>query len=373
MGRVPGHSALDLMAQAMDAALLSAGLERAAIDGVITLPVLTEDWMMPAGHVARGLGLSPRYLSTVDLAGAGGAAAVDQAARVIASGGADTVLCIAADALLSGLSRERAVGVMANAAAHPVAEQPAGPSVPALYALVAARHMYEYGTTAEQLAAVAVQMRRHAGLNPNAHMQAPLTLEQVGASRIIASPLRLLDCAPVSDGGAALLMMSAARARQLGLRAARVLGSGYGLSHVFLTDADDVLATGARQSGAAAFAAAGLDARDLDFACLYDCFTITLLLALEDLGLCPRGEAGPFVACGTIDRDGALPVNPGGGLLSGGHPGLPAGLLPVAEAARQILRQAGARQLPRADVALAHGSGGVVGMHCSLLLGSDDV
>ena len=262
---------------------------------------------------------------------------------------------------------------MAHAAAHPVAEQPSGPSVPALYALVAARHMHEYGTTAEHLAAVAVQMRRHAGLNPNAHMQAPLTLEQVAASRMIATPLRLLDCAPVSDGGAALLLMSAVRARQLGLRGARVLGSGYGLSHVFVTDAKDLLATGARQSGATAFAAAGLGPRDLGFASLYDCFTITLLLQLEDLGLCPRGESGPFVASGAIGRDGSLPVNPGGGLLSGGHPGLPAGLLPIAEAARQILRQGGARQLPPTDVALAHGSGGVVGMHCSLLLGSDDV
>lgn len=216
-------------------------------------------------------------------------------------------------------------------------------------------------------------MRHHAGFNPNAHMQAPLTLDQVASSRVIATPLRLLDCAPVSDGGAALLVMSAARARLLGLRGARLLGSGYGLSHVFVTDAEDLLATGARQSGAAAFAAAGLTPGDLDLACLYDCFTITLLLELEDLGLCPRGQAGPFVAAGSIDRDGALPVNPGGGLLSGGHPGLPAGLLPVAEAARQILRQGGARQLPRADLALAHGSGGVAGMHCSLLLGSDDV
>lgn len=143
IGRVPGVGMLELMMEAMDAALLSAGLERAAIDGLITLPVLTEDWMMPAAHVARGLGLAPRYLSTVDLAGAGGAAAVDQAARVVATGGAETVLCIAADPLLSGLSRERAVGMMAHAAAHPVAEQPAGPSVPALYALAAARHMHE--------------------------------------------------------------------------------------------------------------------------------------------------------------------------------------------------------------------------------------
>ncbi len=373
VGRVPGRSALELMEDATARALADAGLERDAIDGVISMPCATESWIMPAAVVARGLGLEPGYVSTVDLAGAGGTAMVDQAARVIATGGAEAVLVVAGQPLLSGLSREGAVSRMAQSAAHLTAEVPAGVPVPGLYALLAARHMHLYGTTREQMAAVAVGTRAHAALNDNAHFRAPITVEDVLSAKPIASPLTLLDCAPVSDGAAALVVVSAERARTLGPRAAYLLGSGHGLSHVYLTDAEDPLVTGARRAGATAFAAAGLAPSDMDLAQLYDCFTITVLVELEELGFCPRGEAGAFVAAGGLARTGALPTNTGGGLLSGGHPGLPAGLFPVLEGARQVMGAAGARQLPRADLALVHGNGGVIGMHCSLVLGSDRV
>lgn len=373
IGRVPGRSALELMADATAGALASAGLPRDAIDGVISLPCATERWIMPAAMVARGLGIEPDYVSTVDVAGAGGAAMVDQAARVIATGGAEAILCVAGQPLLSGVSRDLAVARMAQSAAHIAAEVPAGVPVPGLYALLAARHMHLYGTTREQLAAVAVETRRHAGANPNAHFRKPIGVQDVLDAKPISSPFTMLDCAPVSDGAAALIVVSSARARQMKARAAYLLGSGYGLSHVYLTDADDPLATGARRSGAAAFKRAGMVPADMQLAQLYDCFTITVLLELEDLGFCPRGEAGAFVAGGGLARDGALPANTGGGLLSGGHPGLPAGLFPVVEAARQIMHEAGPRQLPKADLAMAHGNGGVVGMHCSLVLGSGDV
>ena len=373
IGRIPGRSALDLMNRATENALASAGLDRSAIDGLITSPIVTERWVMPAAVVARGLGITPIYLNTVDLAGASGVAMVDQAARAVATGACECVLCVAAQPLLSGLSGNRAIELMAEGAAHAQAETPAGPSVPSLYALLAARHFYQYGTTSAQLATVAVEMRRHAGLNENAHFRKPITMDEVLRSKPIASPLRLLDCAPVSDGGAALLVVSAERAKQIKRRAAYLLGSGYGLSHAYLSDATDPLTSGAVQSGQRAFQKAALVPADMDFACLYDCFTITLLLELEDLGFCARGESGPAVASGWIGRHGGLPVNPGGGLLSAGHPGLPAGLLPVAEAAKQIMREAGQRQLARADLAIAHGNGGVLGMHCSLIFGSADV
>ena len=373
VGRVPGRSALELMAEATLRALLDAGLERDAIDGVISLPCATETWIMPAAVVARGLGLDPGYVSTVDVAGAGGTAMVDQAARVVATGGAEAVLVVAGQPLLSGFSREGAVARMAQSAAHMAAEVPAGVPVPGLYALLAARHMHLYGTTREQMAAVAVTTREHAALNDNAHFRNPITIGDVLAAKPIASPLTLLDCAPVSDGAAALIVVSPERARRLRPRAAFLLGSGYGLSHAYLTDAEDPLATGARRSGATAFAAAGLTPADMDFAQLYDCFTVTVLIELEDLGFCPRGEAGVFVAAGGLSRTGRLPANTGGGLLSGGHPGLPAGLFPVVEGARQIMGAAGQRQLPRADLAMVHGNGGVIGMHCSLVLGSADV
>ena len=373
LGRVPGQSALDLMAAATERALADAGLERGAIDGVISLPCATEGWIMPAAIVARSLGFDPAYVSTADLAGAGGTAMIDQAARVVATGGAEAILVVAGQPLLSGFSRDQAVASMAQSAAHRTAEVPAGVPVPGLYALIAQRHMHQYGTTREQMAAVAVTTRAHAALNDNAHFRAPISIDDVLAAKPIASPFTMLDCAPVSDGAAALIVVSADRARALGRPAAYLLGSGYGLSHAYLTDADDPIHTGARRSGAAAFARAGLTPGDMDFAQLYDCFTITVLIELEDLGFCRAGEAGPFAAAGMMARDGSLPTNTGGGLLSGGHPGLPAGLFPIVEGARQIMRRAGVRQLPKADLALVHGNGGVIGMHCSLVLGSDHV
>lgn len=373
IGKVPGRSAMSLMAEAADNALASAGLTRDAIDGVLSLPCATEKWIMPAAVVARGLGIEPDYVSTLDVTGASGAAMLDQAARVIATGGAEAILCVAGQPLLSGFSRDQAVANMAQSAAHLFSEVPAGVPVPGLYALIAARHMHLYGTTREQMAAVAVQTRAHAGLNPNAHFRTPISIADVLGAKPISSPFTLLDCAPVSDGAAAFIVVSAQRARQVKRRAAYLLGSGYGLSHAYLTDGTDPLATGARRSGATAFRKAGLRPADMHFAQLYDCFTITVMVELEDLGFCAQGESGCFVQSGALARDGVLPTNTGGGLLSGGHPGLPAGLFPVLEAARQIMGEAGARQLPRADLALAHGNGGVIGMHCSLVLGSADV
>jgi acetyl-CoA acetyltransferase len=344
-----------------------------AIDGVITVPVMTERWITASSVVARGLGIDPRYVTTLDLAGASGAAMVEQAGRAVAAGLCEAVLCIAGQPLLSGFSRDRAVAAMAQSAAHPVAEAPYGPPIPALYALFAARHMHDFGTTREQLAAVAVQMRRHAGFNDNAHFRAPITIADVLSAKPISSPFTMLDCAPVSDGACAMIVVSAERARKIKPRAAYIHGAGYGMAHAYLTDSDDLRLAGAAKSGAAAFAAAGMRPADMDFACLYDCFTITLLLELEELGLCPRGESGRFVADGNIDRDGVLPINPNGGLLSGGHPGLPAGLFPVAEGARQIMGEGGRRQLRKTDRAVAHGNGGVVAMHCTLVLGSQNV
>ncbi len=373
MGRVPGVGALGLMLEATDKALLSAGLDMTAIDGVITVPVKTETSSVSASIIARSFAIEPRFINTIDLTGASGAAMIDQAAQAITAGHCETVLCVAGQPLLSSMSRDGAVASMANSAAHPEAEVPYGPPVPALYALFAARHMHEFGTTREQLAAVAVQMRRHAALNDNAHFQKPITVADVLAAKPIATPFTLLDCAPVSDGGAAMIVVSAERARRIKPRAAYLHGAGYGMGHGYLTDAVDLMHTGARRSGKAAFAAAGMRPSDMDFASLYDCFTITLLLELEELGLCPRGEAGRFVEDGHIGRDGSLPTNTNGGLLSGGHPGYPAGLLPVAEAARQIMGEAGPRQLRRTDRAVAHGNGGIVAMHCTLVLGSENV
>lgn len=370
VGKVPDRSALQLQSDAALAALADAGLQMSDIDGLLTTPVRVEHWNMPCGVVAHHLGIRPSYLATVDLAGASGAAMIHQAALAIASGQCSAVLCVAGQNLLSHGSRATAVKSMAEGgSAHPQFEVPYGPLVPSLYALVAQRHMHEYGTTAEQLAQVAVTIRRHASLNPNAHKREPITVDDVLKSRMITSPLHILDCAIVSDGAAAAIVTGAARARDLRRAPVHLLGQGYGLRHSHIGEHVDLTTTGAVDSGRAAFRSAGLTPADVDVAQIYDCFTITVLVELEDLGFCKKGEGGSFVEGGRIALGGALPITTHGGLLSGGHPGLGGGFFHVIEAVRQLRGDAGARQVADAEVALVHGNGGIISIHCTLLMG----
>ena len=370
IGKVPDRSALQLQADASRAALADAGLRMADIDGLLTTPVRVEHWNMPCGVVAHHLGIRPSYLATVDLAGASGAAMIHQAALAIASGQCTTVLCVAGQNLLSYGSRAKAVKSMAEGgSAHPQFEVPYGPLVPSLYALVAQRHMHEYGTTPEQLAEVAVTIRRHAGLNPNAHKRELITVDDVLKSRLITSPLHVLDCALVSDGAAAAIVTSASRARDLKRKPVHLLGQGYGLRHSHIGDTE-LTTTGAVDSGRDAFRTAGLKPSDVDVAQIYDCFTITVIVELEDLGFCKKGEGGHFVENGRIGLGGELPITTHGGLLSCCHPGLGGGFFHVLEAVRQLRGEAGERQVKEAKVSLVHGNGGVISIHCTLLLGA---
>ncbi len=370
LGVVPERSALQLQSDAASAALADAGLALGDVDGLITTPVRVASWGMPCGVVASHLGVRPAYLATLDLAGASGAAMIHHAAMAIGSGQCSTVLCVAGQNLLSNRSRASAVQSMAESGgAHAQFEVPYGPLIPSLYALIAQRHMHEFGTTEEQLAQVAVTMRSHASRNPNAHMRTPLTLNDVLASRVITSPLKLLDCALVSDGAAAAIVTRSDRARALRKPPVHLLGQGYGLSHSHVGEYRHLTRSGAVESGRAAFASAGLAPSDIDVAQLYDCFTITVLIELEDLGFCPKGEAGRFVADGHIALGGSLPTTTHGGLLSAGHPGLAGGFFHVLEAVRQLRGESGERQVEGAEVALAHGNGGAIAIHCTLILG----
>lgn len=370
IGKVPDRSALQLQADAAQAALTDAGLKMTDIDGLLTTPVRVEHWNMPCGVVAHHLGVHPSYLATVDLAGASGAAMIHQAALAIAAGQCSTVLCVAGQNLLSHGSRAKAVKSMAEGgSAHPQFEVPYGPLVPSLYALVAQRHMHEYGTTPGQLAEVAVTIRRHASLNPNAHKRDLITIDDVLNSRMITSPLHVLDCALVSDGAAAAIVTSAERARDLKRKPVHLLGQGYGLRHSHIGDTE-LTTTGAVDSGRDAFRTAGLKPADVDVAQIYDCFTITVIVELEDLGFCKKGEGGRFVEGGRIALGGELPITTHGGLLSACHPGLGGGFFHVLEAVRQLRGDAGERQVKDAEVALVHGNGGVISIHCTLLLGS---
>ena len=372
VGKVPNRTALQLQTDATLAALADAGLQLADIDGVLTTPVRVEHWGMPCGVVANHLGIRPRFLSTLDVAGASGCSMIHQAALAVSTGQASAVLCVAGQNLLSKRSRADAVKSMAEGgSAHPQFEVPYGPLVPSLYALVAQRHMYEFGTTSEQLAEVAVTLRRHAGLNPNAHKREPITVQDVLKSNLTTAPLHMLDCALVSDGAAAAIVTSVERARDLRQPPVRLLGQGYGLSHAFVGDYKTLTTTGAVDSGRDAFSSCGLTPADVDVAELYDCFTITVIVELEDLGFCPKGEGGRFVQDGNIGLSGKLPVTTHGGLLSAGHPGLPGGFFHVLEGVRQVRGSAGARQVKDVEIALVHGNGGTVAIHCTLLLGKD--
>jgi acetyl-CoA acetyltransferase len=369
VGQVPDMSALQLQHIAALEALADAGLSLGDVDGLLTTPIRVAQWAMPCGVVARGLGIVPRYLATLDVAGASGTAMVHHAAMAIASGQCTTVLCVAGQNMLTHASRGDAVQKLADAGwAHPRFEAPYGPLVPTLYALVAQRHMHEYGTTPEQMAEVAVTMRAHAGLNPAAHKTKPISIDDVLASRMVTSPFHVLDCALMSDGAAAFIVTSLPRARDLKARAVRLLGSGYGFSNSYIGDIEDICTTGAVQSGRDAFRMADVTPADIDVAELYDCFTITVIVELEDLGFCPKGDGGRFVEGGRIRIGGELPVTTHGGLLSAGHPGLAGGMFHVNEAVRQLRGEAGPRQVQNADLALAHGNGGVIGIHCSLVL-----
>ncbi len=369
-GKVPDRSALQLQSDAARAALNDAGLTLKDIDGLITTPVRVEPWNMPCGVVASFLGVQPAYLSTLDLAGASGAAMIHHAAMAVASGQCNTVLCVAGQNLLTNKTRSSAVQTMAESgAAHPQLEVPYGPLVASNYALIAQRHRHEYGTTEEQMAEVAVTIRRHASLNPNAHQTKLITVREVLDSPMITSPLKRFDCALVSDGAAAVIVTHADRARDLKQKPVRLLGQGYGLSHSYVGEALNLPVSGAVESGKKAFAMAGVTPADIDVAELYDCFTITVIIELEDLGFCKKGEGGAFVQNGRIALGGALPVTTHGGLLSACHPGLGGGLFHVLEGVRQVRGTAGARQVKDAKLALVHGNGGTIAIHCTLLLG----
>jgi acetyl-CoA acetyltransferase len=232
--------------------------------------------------------------------------------------------------------------------------------------------MEEYGTTSEQLAEIAVSTRRHAALNPLAMYRNPITVADVLASRMIASPLHLLDCSVVTDGGGAVVMTTAERARDLPKPPVHVLGAAEGFTHLHLMELESVTDTGAQASGKRAFAEAGLKPADVDMAMIYDSFTITVLLTLEDLGFCAKGEGGAFVENGRIGLGGELPVNTDGGGLSSNHPGM-RGIFLIIEAVRQLRGELGDRQVEGCKVALVHGTGGWLSSQGTLLLGREEV
>lgn len=377
VGKLPGHTPMDLAAEAALDAIADAGLTLADVDGLVTCNAMAQPLMYPGEALAEYLQIYPKFLIGVGAGGGTTFSILQHAAAAIATGQCDTVLVTMADCLRTGLSREQSM-VMQSASGHPEFERPYGATVPAYYALAAQAHMHQFGTTAEDFAHIAVICREHACANPAASMQKPLQVEDVLASPMIADPLRMLDCSLVSDGGAAVVLTSAERARDLPNPPAYVLGVGEGYGHEHISQARSLSTSSAVLSSERAYEMAQVNAAGIDFIELYDCFTPVVLIELEDLGFCDKGAGGQLARSGRLraaaaheGRSDALPMNTHGGLLSHAHPGNPGSMFALTEAVKQIQRRAGDRQLPRTDRALLHAQGGILSSHCTLILGSE--
>jgi len=356
----PGLTPVDLMAQATHGALEDAGLQLSDIDGVFTA---TTQLPFPALSLCEYLGISPRYVDGTNIGGSSFMSHLGHALAAIHSG-----MCSVA--LIAYGSNQRTVG-RSQSAPQEISpyDAPYQPRFPLnAYALAAARHMHEFGTTREQLAEVAVAARQWALLNPKAWEKKPLTIQEVLSAPIVSSPLSVRDCCLVTDGGGAILVTSAERARTLKKTPVFVLGVGDAVTHRHVASMPDLTTTGARLSGERAYAMSGLTAKDIDVIELYDAFTICTILFLEDLGFCKKGEGGGFVERGAIAPGGAWKVNTSGGGLSYCHPGM-YGLMLLIESVRQLRAECGARQASGAQTALVHGNGGVLSSESTVILG----
>ena len=369
VGRVPGRSPLPLAADATRAALADAGLQKADLDGVLACSAFAAPFHRFSVAFSEDLGIQPTFSNTLQVSGATAATLFNVAAAAIAGGLADTVLVVGADSLLTGLTPDLTLRSLTESRDQQY-EMPFGIPVANTFAMTAQRHMLEYGTTPEQLAMVAVIERAHAAATPGAQMTAPITVDDVLSSGWVTTPYHKLDCSLISDGGAAFVVTSAARARALGIaKPVYILGGGecYTHEHIFLMPS--LTTTGAVQSSARAYAMAGCTPRDIDVAGVYDCFTGTVVMMLEDLGFCPKGDGGPFAAEGVLAPGGALPANTSGGGLAYTHPGM-FGIFLLVEAVRQLRGECGARQVEGAELGLVHSLGGGFATQATTILGT---
>lgn len=366
LGRTPDKTVLQLQHQAARAALGEAGLAFADVDALFS----AGNWAWsPNLMLAEYLGIRPAYTDSTNIGGSSFEAHIGHAVAGIEAGLFEVALITYGSTQRSDRSRNRAGHTFKLTEQF---EPPFGlPTPVGAYALAAMRHMFEYGTTGEQLAEVAVATRKWAALNERAFMRDPITIEDVLASRWVAEPLHLLDCCLVTDGGGAVVVASAARARQTRKPPVWILGHGQAHTHNSIANMPD-LAThqAAILSGRAAFAMAGLGPAEIDVVEIYDSFTITVLLTLEALGFCGRGEGGAFVSGQRTAPGGPFPLNTNGGGLSYCHPGM-YGIFLLIEATRQLRGECGPRQVEGARTALAHGTGGVLSSAATVILGKD--
>jgi acetyl-CoA acetyltransferase len=365
MGRIYGKTAAGFAQEAIQLAAIDAGISVADIDGLLINSPGDLNVQLQKRLGMRNTKLLAEYQSFGSSAGA----MIQYAGLAIDAGMAETVVCVFADApLKEGIGSGAAYGARRpNYKGFASVQMSAGyGGANPRYAMAARRHMLTYGTTSEQFGAVAVQQRQWATMNPMAQFRDPITLEDHQNSRYIADPLRLLDCCLVSNGGIAVIVTSADRARSL--QQPPVYALGWGQAHPGLVQQRGCRfgeITGAIESGARAFAMAGLAPSDVDVCQIYDCYTYTVVVSLEDYGFCAKGEGGAFVASGALGPGGSLPTNTGGGELSAYYMW---GMTPISEAIIQARGTAGERQVPKHDVVLASGNGGILDYHSTLIL-----
>ncbi len=365
---VTGKSVLQLQVQAVTRALADAGLQLSDVDGLATNNI----GRFSTTELAQELGIRPVWAESTFVGGSAFESYVARAVQAIEAGQAEVVVISFASNQRSARSRSLG-GVVEEHLPAAQFETPYGPLYPlSYYAMAAQSYLHRYGASSTDLARVAVSAREWALLNPKAYRfgAGPLTVDEVLQSTMISSPLTAADCCLVTDGGGAVVLTSAARARDLRSRPVNVLGYGEATGVAGMAAADDILDTGAAVSAARAFAAAGLTPADVDVAEIYDSFTITVLLSLEAIGFFGPGEAAAAARDGVLDPGGRLAVNTSGGGLSYCHPGQ-FGVLLLVEAVRQLRGEADQRQVAGAEVALAHGTGGILSHHSTVLLGVD--
>ena len=357
----PEYTPLDLIGQATLRALEDASLKKEDVDGLFSASAY---YQMPTLSVGEYLGIRPRYSDATSMGGSSFVSHLFHAAAAIDAGLCEVAL------ITYGSTQRSGGGRLVSGSETLPYEAPYNARYPvSMYALAASRHMYQYGTTREQLAEVAVAAREWAKLNPKAFIREDLSIKDVLGSRMVSFPLSVLDCCLVTDGGGAVVVMSPERAEALSKPPVYLLGAGEAHWHRNISQMPDLTVTAAAESGPRAYRMAGIGPGDLDVALLYDAFTINTVLFLEDLGFCRKGEGGAFVEGGRIAPGGGLAVNTSGGGLSYNHPGM-YGLLLIVEAVRQLRGECGERQID-AEVALVHGNGGVLSSQVTAILGSE--
>lgn len=355
VGRHPGKNSLQLHAMAAQGALADAGLDPRDVDGVVTLGSFSSHYLMQSIALAEYLGLTNVvYADVVRVGGASAVAAVLRTSLLVAAGACRNALIVSGDDQLSGMTRDLAIRAMFENR-HPQYEAPYGPTTAAAYAIAARRYLHDHGLDESMLAYATIQSRQFASRRTGAMMTKPVTVDDVVGSRPIADPLRLLHCAPIADGAAAVILSNTARRR----RGVIVRGGGERHTAAHLVYNDDLVRTPATDAAAIAYRDSRTGSDTIDVALVYDAFASSVGSTLEDLALAPRGKVFHGFRDGEFGPDGRLPVNPHGGLLSGGHPGYPGGLFHVVEAVRQLRGDAQV-QLRDPRVALVHGSGGIM-------------